>query len=159
MRFKIFGIGLAMAVLLGGCSASGEPPAVVEENAVQVISEAPESKDVSAQTYTGTWMLEVEKTENNLKNYSSLQEMFGTGLSYGAEINIGEDNKFSYYIGIGVGGEGQWQWEEDTLTAEVIAHMNGEEEQIVLQPATGEDKMFLIMEFYGEDLYWRNQEQ
>ncbi len=107
--------------------------------------------------YMGTCQLDGQKTEESLNTHSSLQEIFGTGLSYGAAMEISEDHKFSYYIGVGIGGEGQWEWENGSFTAVVAPYVEEEDTHIFLTPVTEGEKSFLTMEFAGEILYWSLQ--
>ena len=54
----------------------------------------------------GNWRLAGTKTEDHLKEFGDLQEMFGTGIHEGSQMTIGADGSFSFYLGIALGGEG-----------------------------------------------------
>lgn len=111
--------------------------------------------------YVGTWQIDGIKTEEQLQQYGSLQEMFGTGIgSYGSNITIEEDGAFEYYIGIGIGGTGQCEVKEEMLTVEVTPyedHGEGVQTLTVVAKQEGEVQ-YLVTEFDNEQLYWHRAE-
>lgn len=138
---------LLCALLLAGCSANKQPVTLEEMEEAEPVS------------YIGAWHLDGQRTNESLKDYASLQEMFGTGLStYGASMKIKEDQSFSYYIGAGIGGEGQWELEENILRALVTPYMEEGESQLLLTPVTKGEEILLTMDYDGETLYWSREE-
>lgn len=119
-------------------------------------AEEGDSTQGSLTGYIGTWQLQVDKTEENLKEYGSMQEMFGTGLSYGAEIVIEEEGAFHFYIGIGVGGDGQCQSDDNGLTVSVtpLEGKDGGALHYRLMLEESKDVEYLVMDYDGERLYW-----
>lgn len=108
----------------------------------------------------GTWHLDGEMTnrllEKNGNSYHSLQEMFGTGLSGGNELTIGEDGTIEYHIGIGNGGTGQGVIDGDEVSAVITPYEDhsSEEEILTLCLEQGESRIYLVMDYWGEKLYW-----
>lgn len=110
----------------------------------------------------GSWTLNGPKTEAGLKQYGSLQEMFGTGLHLGNGLEISEAGDISYYIGIGVGGKGQCA-EADvsaesggTITAAITPYEGHSDSQnsLTLHLISEDNTQYLTMEYGGEILYW-----
>lgn len=128
----------------------------LSENAV-TISEEEESLFVQM---AGTWHIDGEMTNRHLEKegnrYHSLQEMFGTGLSYGNELTIGEDGIIEYFIGIGNGGTGQGVIDGDEVGVVITPYEDhsSEEERLTLYLESGEGKTYLVMSYWGEVLYW-----
>lgn len=117
------------------------------------------SDKVAADVMVGSWVLDMDETEQNLKQYGSMQELFGTGLSEGTSLNIKEDGSMDYYIGIGVGGEGTWQiTAENTITAEVTpyeGHGENETEELVITRTDRNGKTYVTMPLFEETIYWK----
>ena len=116
-----------------------------------------ESEQESLAGIAGEWQLDGAKTGENLKNYASLQEMFGTGIKEGASLKIDEQGMLEYYIGIGRGGTGQCESAKDGLTVEITPYEphSEEPETLTLRVAQEADQTWLIMKLDGEDLYWK----
>lgn len=107
--------------------------------------------------YAGTWRLDAAKTEQNLQNYASLMEMFGSGLgAYGASIEISEDGAFSYFIGIGTGGSGQCEKDGEGIHVSITPFQDtGDyEKDLYLKTVTDHETIYLVMRYGQEDLYW-----
>lgn len=62
---------------------------------------ATQPASTTSDAIAGTWQLDIPKTEEHLRNYATLQEMFGTGLSLGSELKITDTLKARFWIGIG----------------------------------------------------------
>ncbi len=106
----------------------------------------------------GTWRLDAEKTEMNLKEHASLSEMFGTGLgTYGSSMEIGEDGSFSYFIGIGIGGSGRWEAAGEGCRISVVPFQDtGDQEEVLyLRASFEQETVYLVLQYDQEDLYWQ----
>ena len=68
-------------------------------------TQIPEASGLMEQLAGSSWRL-ADKTEEHLKQYGSLQEIWGTGIHYGSGMEIGTDGSFSFYIAINYGGSG-----------------------------------------------------
>ena len=110
----------------------------------------------------GSWTLNGPKTEAELKQYGSLQEMFGTGLHMGNGLEISDTGEISYYIGIGIGGKGQCTEpggsteSGGSITASITPYEDHGDSQnsLTLHLISEDDKEYLTMEYDGEILYW-----
>ncbi len=110
----------------------------------------------------GSWTLNGPKTEAELKQYGSLQEMFGTGLHMGNGLEISDTGEISYYIGIGIGGKGQCTEpggsteSGGSITAYITPYEDHGDSQnsLTLHLISEDDKEYLTMEYDGEILYW-----
>lgn len=107
----------------------------------------------------GKWRLASEKTEENLKEYDhNLQNMWGTGIHYGNEMEIGPDGSFQFYIAVNYGGEGTVEEENGHLAADTEPYapegIGGSPAQFEIVPVTGDGIQYLTMECLGETLYW-----
>ena len=96
----------------------------------------------------GTWSIDFERTEN----------LWGSGISYGNEMKIAADGygSFSYYIGIGVGGTGKCEIDGDALKVEVEPYEDHTEgtEALTLRYVHEKDNEWILMDWYGEEVYW-----
>ena len=106
---------------------------------------------------TGEWKIDVDKTNSNLKDATSIQELFGTGLSkYGAYLKIGDNNEISYSIGIGLYSEGTYKLEDNVIYADMPEEnadgLDGTIQQIKVVEADG--TTYLVMNCYNEEIYW-----
>lgn len=159
----------------GEVSTSASQEIVVEDNVANLGSEegtvqidktqnVQENEDVFIDKVVGEWHIDEQKTEENLKNYTSLQEMFGTGLGMGNGMEIKSDKTMSYYIGIGQNelGEGNYEVDNsdtgDVITVTItVPYTNSDGDTLTLHYEIEEDAAYLIMEYLGEELYWTQQ--
>lgn len=123
-------------------------------------TEAPTEKgreETMFQAVAGSWKLDGARTQTALRQHSSLQEMFGTGLGMGSGLEISTTGEMSYYIGIGIGGTGQCQISGDAVTVSVTpyeAH-GGDETDFTFRSVTEGNKTYLIMNsLWDEEIYW-----
>lgn len=135
-------------------SVSGESK---EENQEETSEAAGEGNLVT--TLAGKWRLAVEKTEKNLKEYdNNLQYMWGTGIHYGNEMEIGQDGSFRFYIAINYGGEGTVEEESGRLMADTEPYASrgngGSPARFEIVPVTEDGIQYLTMDCRGETLYW-----
>lgn len=109
----------------------------------------------------GKWCLAVEKTEENLKEYDNLQNMWGTGIHYGNEMEIGSDGSFRFYIGINYGGGGTAAEENGCLMADTEPYApeegGGSPAQFEIVPVTEDGIQYLTTGCWGETLYWERK--
>ena len=108
----------------------------------------------------GTWHLDGVMTntylEENGNEYHSLREMFGTGIQEGHELVIQEDGSIKYYIGIGNGGTGQGEISGDEVKVTITPYEDhsSAEEILTLHLELGAGQTYVVMDYYGEKLYW-----
>lgn len=127
-----------------------------EENQEETPAAAGEENLVAA--LAGKWRLAGEKTEKNFKEYDSLQSMWGTGIHYGNEMEIGQDGSFRFYIAINYGGEGNVKEKSGRLLADTEPYApegsGGSPAQFEIVPVTEDGIQYLTMSCMGETLYW-----
>lgn len=112
----------------------------------------------------GEWTIDGQITQERLKEYASLRDMFGSGFSsYGSQMSLSSDRTCEYSIGINRGGRGTWNWQDGYIEAELDSEgysygmEDSSEDTIILTPVTIEGKDCLAMEFDGEVLYWEKE--
>lgn len=106
----------------------------------------------------GNWRLAGTKTEDHLKEFGDLQEMFGTGIHEGSQMTIGADGSFSFYLGIALGGEGTVREEDGILVADITPYepegRGGSPASFAVIPVTEDGSWYLTTETMGETMYW-----
>lgn len=115
-----------------------------------------------ASTITGTWKLDGTQTEQHLRQYHSLLEMFGTGVgAYGAELKIQDNLTIQFWIGIGPIYTGDLHLQDSGIyraTVQDSEHFVKEAQQITLYLTKEDGRPWLVMEYMGEQLYWSYEE-
>ena len=101
----------------------------------------------------GHWELDQSKTEEELNTYSSLMEIFGTGIHVGATLDITSEGTFEMSLALAEYNQGTYQQDENLLMLK-YKDMNGTdvETDIVFENIDG--KMYIISEYAGEKMYW-----
>lgn len=102
----------------------------------------------------GHWTLDYDKTANNLKKYSSMQELFGTGVQAGSSLDIREDNQFSMGIAIAVWISGTYEVEDDVIKIYYSDERGNEGEDIISYVMTDEQQ-YIVSYYDGEEMYWK----
>lgn len=106
-----------------------------------------------------TYTLDGVQTEAHMSDSNTLFSMFGSGLgSFGAGLEIKNDNTFSYYIGIGATWDGTLRIEDGKYFLDVVADTqegghDAEAKEIFFREVDGE--VYLTFEQYGEMMYWK----
>lgn len=127
-------------------------------------TQIPEASVLMEQLAGSSWRL-ADKTEEHLKQYGSLQEIWGTGIHYGSGMEIGTDGSFSFYIAINYGGSGTVSEQDGTLVADITPY--GEEfgentagtpERLVITPVEEEGVLYLTTPYDEEIMYWEQLE-
>ena len=127
-------------------------------------TQIPEASGLMEQLAGSSWRL-ADKTEEHLKQYGSLQEIWGTGIHYGSGMEIGTDGSFSFYIAINYGGSGTVSEQDGTLVADITPY--GEEfgentagtpERLVITPVEEEGVLYLTTPYDEEIMYWEQLE-
>lgn len=139
----------AALLFLSGCSRQQPVPTVPDASVAVIETTAPAVPDV-----TGSWVMDCDKTEAGLKEYTSLLGMFGTGLQQGSGMDLGDDGSFRFYIGIGWGGEGTYVLNGIQLDAQITPYVEGDTE-LSLTVLTEDGGTWLAMELGGETIYWK----
>ena len=96
---------------------------------------------------SGKWIIDFERTDASL---------WGTGVSYGNEMEFSKTGLFQYYIGIGIGGIGQCEIKEGKIAVEVEPFENpsSEKERLTLQYVSGAEQEYILMDWYNNEVYW-----
>ena len=96
---------------------------------------------------SGKWIIDFERTDASL---------WGTGVSYGNEMEFSKTGLFQYYIGIGIGGIGQCEIKEGKIAVEVepFDNPNSEKERLTLQYVSGAEQEYILMDWYNNEVYW-----
>lgn len=152
--------GMILMAVLSGC---GQADVKKIDTSTDLVIEAETSETVKKNSLVaalaGKWRLASEKTEENLQEYDhNLQNMWGTGIHYGNEMEIGPDGSFRFYIGVNYGGEGTVEEENGRLAADTEPYApegtGGSPVQFEIVPVTENGIQYLTMECLGETLYW-----
>ncbi|HKM34306.1 MAG TPA: hypothetical protein VJY54_06150 [Lachnospiraceae bacterium] len=137
-------------------NAALENISMLDQNKVMdaIIIECPKDFELY-RTYT----LDRAQTEAHMSGDVTLFSMFGTGLgSYGASLEINNDNTFSYYIGIGATWEGTLRIESGKYYLDITADTqegghDAETKEILFKEVNGE--VYLTFEQYDEMMFWK----
>lgn len=111
------------------------------------------NKPDSSSGIVGHFKLDMNMTEKNLKNYSSLQEMFGTGIQLGGNMSINEDNTFSMSLALEQELSGTYDQDENVINVKAKDE-RGDEEELTMSFETIDGTFYIISECYGENIYW-----
>lgn len=132
---------------------------------LQTRAENQEALGLMEQLAGSSWRLAYSKTEEHLKQYDSLQEMWGTGIHYGSGMEIGTDGSFEFYIAVNYGGTGTVTEQGRTLVAEITPYglewgedTAGAPERLVITPAEEDGVLYLTTPCDKENMYWEQLE-
>lgn len=158
---------IVMTISLGiliGCSfarenageGTGQPetegnPSAVDGNLAEMGEEQPMAEAGPFAQMAGSWIIDFAMTD---------QTLWGSGISYGDGMEISASGEFRYYIGIGVGGTGQCETNNGVITVEVLPYEENSEGQeiLILNYVNQNGDEYILMDWYGEDVYWRRGE-
>lgn len=101
----------------------------------------------------GHWVLDMAKTEENLKNYGSLQEIFGTGIHVGASLDINSDNTFEMSLALSDQWEGTYDQDENLINLK-YTDITGESAEATFSFEMIDDQLYIISEYADEQMYW-----
>lgn len=128
------------------CMDQSECETVTPESTawLEIMSEIIPSDSDFAQV-SGIWQINFDRTD---------AVIWGSGVSYGNSMEISETGTFSYYIG--VGGTGQCEGKDGVITVEVEPYEShsSEQEILTLKYENANGTKFIMMDWYGEDVYW-----
>ena len=111
------------------------------------------NKPDSSSGIVGHFKLDMNMTEKNLKNYSSLQEMFGTGIQLGGSMSINEDNTFSMSLALEQELSGTYDQDENVINVKAKDE-SGNEEELTMSFETIDGTFYIKSECSGESIYW-----
>ena len=138
----------------GGAGSQPETegnPSPADGNLAEMGEEQPMSEADPFVQMAGSWIIDFAMTD---------QTLWGSGISYGDGMEISASGEFRYYIGIGVGGTGQCEINNGVITVEVLPYEENSEGQEILTfnyvNQNGDE--YILMDWYGEDVYWRRGE-
>lgn len=137
---------LAFTVALTVCAGTLAGCSIARENAGEV------SDEERFAQIAGSWIIDFERTD---------PDIWGTGISFGDEMKISESGEFSYYIGVTVGGTGQCEEDGGEISVEIEPYeAHGEEKEILtLKYENGSGAEYILMDWYGETVYWKRSAQ
>lgn len=146
--------GLVLSIMMCFVTSASATSAAGQSGAAGTLA----SRQSPAGTITGTWKLDGVQTEQHLRQYSSLQEMFGTGAgTYGAELTIQDNLSIQFWIGIGPVFNGTLQTEDAKVYSAVVEdsqHLIAAPQPVTLYLTNEAGTTWLVTEFMGEALYW-----
>ena len=113
--------------------------------------EESKAEAVPFEQMAGSWNIDFTVTD---------QTLWGSGISYGDRMEISAAGEFSYYIGIGVGGTGQCEENNGVITVAVQPYeeLSEGQEILILNYVNQNGDEYILMDWYGEDVYWRREE-
>ena len=122
-----------------------------ETNPSETGGDESEAADAPFVQMAGSWIIDFTMTD---------QTLWGSGISYGDRMEISAAGEFSYYIGIGVGGTGQCEENNGVITVAVQPYEEHSEGQeiLTLNYVNQNGDEYILMDWYGEDVYWRREE-
>ena len=133
--------------------------APVEGTTTFTFNEILSTDKIDITNYFGTW--EADPNVTMELTGKSLMSIYGSGISNGSELVIGEDGFFSFYIGITQDnqGEGTWEWNRNGFDYTLTSFMNQTEVRghLTIEPYNGED--YLVMNDRGKKVYWKRSDQ
>lgn len=99
----------------------------------------------------GRWVIDFTVTDSSL---------WGSGISYGNEMEIAASGEFRYYIGIGVGGTGRCEETDEGITVTIQPYEDNltEPEILSLKYVNQEGDESIQMDWHGEAVRWRREE-
>lgn len=159
----VISAGLVLSIMICFVTSASAASAASASSASSAAGQSGASGTLSAQqspvgTITGTWKLDGIQTEQHLRQYSSLQEMFGTGVgTYGAELTIQDNLSIQFWIGIGPVYNGTLQTKDAKIYSAVVEdsqHLIADPQQVTLYLTNEAGTTWLVTEFIGEALYW-----
>lgn len=123
----------------------------VDGNLAEMGEEQPMAEADPFVQMAGSWIIDFAMTD---------QTLWGSGISYGDGMEISASGEFRYYIGIGVGGTGQCEINNGVITVEVLPYEENSEGQeiLTLNYVNQNGDEYILMDWYGEDVYWRRGE-
>lgn len=99
----------------------------------------------------GSYEMDIEKTQCNLKNYSDIMDLFGTGFRAGSDFSLREDGTFSYSLAIAQYFTGTYKKEENIL----YLYSEDLEEALEVKMVTLDGVDYLISQYDEEEIYWK----
>lgn len=101
----------------------------------------------------GHWKMDVEKTEENLKNHDNLMEIFGSSIALGGTMSVNSDGTFEMALPVQL-LSGTYMQDESSLFLQYVTDYEEEGEMTVLCELF-DDELYIVSEYDGEEIYWR----
>lgn len=120
---------------------------VPAESPEAMIDSEEKTEKTQLEEMAGRWIIDFDRTDMTL---------WGSGISFGNEMEISQTGEFSYYIGIGVGGTGQCEDENGKITVEIQPYEehSSEREILLLKYENENQAEHILMNWHDEDVYW-----
>ena len=132
-----------------------EEDGTVEEIEEKVTENTRSQKTES--TVVGTWTIDEQKFYDK-NNEGQLGEAYGTGISYGYEMEFSEDGGFSYNIGITSNGEGTYTQDGDQIVVNITDAWFDEYLGTYTYKIIEEDnKTYIVMNDREYVVYWHQK--
>ena len=132
--------------------------APVEGTTTFIFNKIPSNDKKDITNYFGTW--EADPNVTMELTGKSLMSIYGSGISNGSKLVIGEDGLFSFYIGITQDnqGEGTWEWNGNGFDYKLTSFIDQTEARghLTIEPYNGED--YLVMNDRGKKVYWKQSD-
>lgn len=129
--------------------------APVEGTTTFIFNKIPSNDKKDITNYFGTW--EADPNVTMELTGKSLMSIYGSGISNGSKLVIGEDGFFSFYIGITQDnqGEGTWKWNGSKFSFTLVSYLTQTEVQGYLTVVSYNGVEYLVMNDQGNDIYWK----
>ena len=129
--------------------------APVEGTTTFIFNKIPSNDKKDIDNYFGTW--EADPNVTMELTGKSLMSIYGSGISNGSKLVIGEDGFFSFYIGITQDnqGEGTWKWNGSKFSFTLVSYLTQTEVQGYLTVVSYNGVEYLVMNDQGNDIYWK----
>lgn len=130
-----------------------EKPELRED--VKIIENSSQENSNLANELIGVWEIDTDKTMSETN--SDMIDLFGTAFfDYGSEAKFKEDGSFSYYVGIGCGAAGSYEISGNEVVYDALAYeSNSREVGTIIVDDSDINNVRLIMQIYGNDIYWK----
>lgn len=101
----------------------------------------------------GHWNLDLKKTEDNLKEYSSAMELLGSGAHIGGSLDINEDGTFELSLAISDYMKGTYSQSDSEINL-IYTDGFGENGETTISYENIDGTFYIISDYAGEQIFW-----
>lgn len=101
----------------------------------------------------GHWNFDLEMTENNLKEYSSIMEFMGSGVHIGGSLDINEDGTFELSLALADYMKGTYSQSDNEINLSYTDGF-GETGETTIAYENVDGSFYIISEYAGEQIFW-----